>query len=323
MSSILLIMVCALVGGFYAGSESGAYQLNRIRLRREASAGSRLASLLEHLVSDMERFLCVTLVATNVAFYCATIFCAGLLRTHFHSKFGAELASTLVLSPVLLVVSEIVPKSIFQARPNLLLRWTTPILWLSEILFWPVVKLLRAVNAFWQHLLGGRGGARGTVVTRQYLNFFLTEGTQEGVITSQHNLMARNIMQLSGRPVHKAMIPLARVRMVPLNASRNDVRHFISQYDHARLPVYEGDRSNVVGILLVLDYLCNGGDEDLATLTRTPVRLDTGLPLNDAFRRLQDAGQTVGVVVDARGRAVGMVTLGDLLQEIFGSLDAA
>ena len=119
------------------------------------------------------------------------------------------------------------------------------------------------------------------------------------------------------------MIPLARVRMVPHNAAAEEVRRLIAQHDHARLPVYEGGRSNVVGILLVLDYLCNGHGGDIREIVRPPTLLEANLPLDDAFRRLQQAGQTMGVVVDARNRAIGIVTMGDLLQEIFGTLQAA
>ena len=101
------------------------------------------------------------------------------------------------------------------------------------------------------------------------------------------------------------------------------IRSVIPRHNHARLPVYDGKRSRVIGILLTLDYLCNGRKRSLGELLRTPSFLHANLPLDEAFQQLQRAGQTMGIVVDTRGRAVGMVTTGDLLQEIFRSLDAA
>jgi len=322
VNSVLVIALCAIVAGFYAGSESGAYRLNRIRLRREAASGAWAAGLLQRLVSNMERFVCVTLIATNAAYYLATLFCATELRRAFPNGLTAELASVIVLSPILLVVSEVMPKTVFQARPNQLLKWASPALWASDLLFRPLVKLLQAVILLWRRLLGGRRATRQPVVTSQYLHFCLAEGTKEGTVTAQQSIMVRNIMELRNRPVRSVTIPLRQVRMIPLAISAPDARRIIEGHNHARLPVYDGQRDNVVGVLVVLEYLCDDCDGDLAQAMRAPLRIETTLPLDDAFRRLQDAGQTMGIVVDERGRAIGIVTMGDLLQEIFASLDS-
>ena len=323
MSSVLLILAFALMAGFYAGAETGAYRLNRIRLRQRAQAGSRLARLQQHLLADTQAFVCMTLAGHNGAVYAATLLCTALLSAHFESHLTAELASTVILAPGLLLVAEVLPKSLFQVLPNRLLRWSSPMLLVSYVALWPVTKLLLGVVVLWRGLLGGRVAARQTVVTSQYLGFFLTEGKQEGVITPQQDLMVRNLMQLATRPVQRAMIPLARVRMISLDATGSEVEQLTAEHDHARLPVYEGSRSNVVGILLGLDHLCNSGGGDIRQLFRKPTFLKANLPLSDAFRLLQKAGQTMAVVVDARDRAIGIVTMGDLLQEIFSTLEAA
>lgn len=320
MSGILIIAICAVAAGVYAGSESGAYRLNRLRIRREAETGSRAARMLEGLTRDMERFVCVTLVATNLAYYVATIVCVAELRRFLKTDLTAQLAATFLLAPILLIVSEILPKSIFQARPNRLLRWTAPLLRVSDLLFWPVVKLLRAVITFWQRLLGGRP-SRQPVVTSQYLLFYLAEGTQEGVITRQQDLMARSIMEFSTRPLREIMIPLNGVHMIPRDASGDEPRAILANEDHARIPIYDRRRSRVVGILLTLDYLCGGEEGNIEDMMMAPTNLDAETSLNDAFKVLQRAGQTMGIVVDGQGNAVGMVTMGDLLQGIFGSLD--
>jgi len=319
VTSILIIAAAAVAAGLYAGSESGAYRLNRIRVRRQAEGGGRLARMLQRLTADMERFVCVTLVATNLCHYVATLFCTAELRRFFRRDLSAEFAAVAILSPVLLIVSEILPKSIFQARPNRLLIWAAPILRLSEIVLWPVVQLLRGVILFWQGVFGGRRAARQPVVTSHYLNFYLAEGMQEGVITRQQDLMARNIMEFSRRPLRRVMTPLNRVRMMPRDGSVEEARAILLNNTHARLPICDGRRDNVVGVLLVVDYLCRGGSARADDAMMAPIRLDTNLPLNDAFKKLQDAGQTMGIVVDRQHRAVGIVTMSGLLQSIFGS----
>ena len=320
MYRVFLFILFTLLAGLYGGSESGAYRVNRIRLRRNAAAGSRLARLLMGIISHMEEFVCMTLVAQNACVYGATLCFIALFASCFKVEGGAELASTLILAPLLLVCVEVVPKSIFQTAPNALMRYLSPLLRLTHIVLWPVVRLLLGVVAFWQHVLGGRRSAPGPVVTSQYLHFFLSEGTQEGVITPQQHLVVRNLMQLDTRPLRRVMVPLAQVQMLSLAASREEALRVIGERPFSRLPLHDDKRDNVVGILVVLDYLC-GVEEGsaLQQFAREPTRLRGDLPLDDAFRILQKAGQVMGIVVDARERAIGMITVGDLLQEMFSA----
>ena len=320
MTNMLIILAAALASALYSGAESGAYRLNRIRLRRQAESGSRIARMLQRLTANMERFVCSLLVANNLCHYVATLFCTAELRRFFARGMTAELAAVAVLSPVLLIVSEILPKSLFQARPNRLLLWTAPILRLSDWVFWPVVQLLRGVIVFWQGVFGGRRAARQPVVTSHYLNFYLAEGMSEGIITRQQDLMARNIMEFSSRPLRRVMTPLNRVRMMPREAPAQEVCVLLRNNTHSRIPVYEERRDHVVGVLVVVEYLCREGSARVAEAMMPPILLDATLTLNDAFAKLQDAGQTMGIVVNRQRKAVGVVTMGGLLQSIFGSL---
>jgi CBS domain containing-hemolysin-like protein len=310
--SLLLLAACVLAAGFYAGAETGAYRVNRIRLRAEAEKGWLLARLTRRCVADMERFVCMTLTGQNIAVYGATAFCTALTTRRIGSHLTAELLSTLLLAPTLLVAAEVVPKSLYQVLANPLMRLSSPFLWLSDILLRPVVWLLMAVVGAWRRVLVGPGGPRQVVVSAQYLSTLLSAGTQEGVITSQQDTMARNILQLGTRPLRDVMTPLQRVHMLPMELSGEAALRRIGEFGHARLPVYEGAPENVIGILRAIDYLCEGAGGPVKASTRPPMFLDAGLAVDDAFRLLQEAGQTMSVVT-ASARAVGMVTIDDLL----------
>jgi len=322
MISILLFMAaCILLAGFYAGAETGAYKVNRIRLRAEAERGRWPARLTQRVVSDMERFICMTLTGHNAAVYGATAYCATLITRRVESQLVAEMASTLLLAPVLLVAADVVPKSLYQVLANPLMRISCVPLWLSDKLLYPVVVLLRGVVAFWRWTLVGPAGPRQTVVSAQSLTSALSAGTQEGTITAQQNAMALNILQLGTRPLRDVMRPLDRVHTLPADTAGPDAARLIEKYDHTRLPVHEGDPANVVGILRAIDYLCDGQGGPIRDFVRPPMFLDLGINLDEAFRRLQEAGQTMAVVRDPSGRAVGMVTVDDLLQSILKRME--
>lgn len=320
------ILLCMLVAGFYAGSETGAYRLNRVRLRSDAEAGSRLARLTRRVVSDMERFICLTLAAQNIAMYGATVLCTALFeellrgRSVHHSDLYAELASTLILAPVMLLVVDVIPKSLYQVIPNPLMRWSSPALWLTDKLLWPVITLLLAVVSFGRMLFVRKAAPRQTVVTTQYLHSLLSAGAQEGVITPQQDSMVRNIMQLSSVPVKKIMTPLSQVRVLSIEAGGAPVAQDIARFNHARLPVYEGAPAHIVGILRVLDYLCEGEGGPIRPFVREAIRIPSGAGMDSAFRRLQETGQPMAIVIDTQDRPIGVVTFDDLLQGILVSM---
>ena len=319
-TDLLLIGLSILVAGFFAGTETGAYRLNRIRLRQGAESGSWTARLLNGVVSDMQRFVCMTLTGTNVAVYGATALCTSLLIPHFENELWAELASTLMLAPVLLLLADVIPKSIFQVLSDPLMRWCSLPLWAADKLLLPVTIMLQLMLSFWHRALGGRANPRQTVVTAQFLSSQLAAGTHDGVITAQQDIVVRNIMQLGAQSARRVMVPLERVSMLSLDAARNEVTRTMAENDHELYPVYEGGRDNVVGVVQVLDFVCEGSDAPLGNFVSEPVFLKSDLTMDDAFRQLQKVGQTMGIMVDARGRALGIVTVDDLLRELFSNL---
>jgi CBS domain containing-hemolysin-like protein len=322
MMTALWIALSILVAAFYAAAETGAYRLNRIRLHGDAKRGRRTAKLTESVVADMERYVCTTLTAHNTAVYCGTVFFTApvaryLVRQH---ELVVELISTVTLAPAMLILGEVIPKSVAQVLADPLMRWSSPLLWLTNKALWPVVTLMLGLVAFWRRLLGGRAEPRKTVVTAQYLGTLLSAGTQEGLITPQQDMIVRNILQLRGRPVREIMTPLSHVQMLPVDADPQQARREIARFTHARLPVYEGDRSNVVGSLRVLDYLCGDEGGDIRKLLRPPLFLAAETGVDEAFRRLQETAQSMAVVAGAHDRAVGVITMDDLLQGVFSTL---
>jgi len=323
VSTLVYIILCVLAAGFFAGSETGAYRLSRVRLRHQAESGSLAARMLQRVVSNMERFVCLTLIGTNAAVYVGTGLLASMLAERLRGARWGEFAGTMVLAPVMLIFAELLPKSAFQVRPNRLMRMAGPVLWALDIVGRPVTMLLYWMVRLLRRLFRGSEETRQISVSEDHFNFLLAEGREEGAITAQQDLMVRNIMRLGERRVARAMIPLERVRMLPAEIAGAEAVAEIGRHDHPRLPVYASGREDIVGVLVVLEYLSAGADGPVKEYMYRPVFLEAELALDRVFRRLQEAGQVMGVVVNEKGRAVGIITMGDLLQEIFASVGGA
>ena len=205
----------------------------------------------------MERFVCMTLTAHNAALYGATLFGTSLVKAYFPaSDLAAELVSTVALAPVMLIFAEVIPKSLFQAFGDSLMRWSSPLLWLTDKLLFPVVALLLGMVAFWQSRARRPGRAAPHRRNSAVSQFAAGGGTKEGVITPQQDVIVRNILELRHRPVRQIMTPMSHVQMLRVDMDARQARREIARFSHARLPVYEGNPSNVVGSLRMLDFLC-------------------------------------------------------------------
>jgi len=309
----LLVLLGVVSCGYFAGMEIGAYCLNKLRLRMRAEEGDVEARALASLLEDPQVFVMALLIGTNASVYLATVSLTELGRVR-----GWEFPSVtamLVLAPVLLVFSEAIPKNIFRRNAEVLLyRMVRVTKWAMTVSL-PVARVLSKLIP-----LGERGvhswGER--FFSRQRLKYLLMESTEEGVLTPYQNVIAENILSLRGLRVRSVMIPLSRVAAVEEEAGKERVLELVRRYNFSRFPVYRGQKWRIVGVINVLDAL--GEDFSVRGSVRDAPVLSPWDTVASALHELRVAKQPMGIVSDGTGRAVGLVTMKDLVEEIVGEL---
>jgi len=319
MAEVLAILMLVLVSAFYNGAETGAYCINRIRLRLRQSEGDRRAVRLAALLHDRQRFVATMLCGTNLALYGATAIATASLAALAVPH--PDLIAVACLTPVTLLLGDILPKALFATHANTLMyRLTLPVR-ATSFLLWPLATVLKGIMELFSAVLGREEvEAMGTLTTAR-LSYFLDESHREGAITEAQGRMARNIMEIKKRRVDRVMVLLDEVDMIPLDISPEELRRHAAATHYARLPVYEEERSYVIGVLVLLDYLtAEPPPEGVGRYVRPPVRLAASLSIDDALLRLRRARQPMGIVINEHGRALGIVTLKDLVEEIVGEL---
>lgn len=319
MLTYILLALALIFSFLYSATETGFYCLNRIRLRYRQERGWWTAKTISRLLDDPQGLLCTILIGNNIANYAATaVFTYTLGKNLPHLK-GEALVTTLVLAPFLMIFCEILPKSIAQRQADSLLYKVVPTTQVSHILFYPLVILLKWVSKLPQLFLKGVEVKESPFFHPQRLRFLLEEGTEGGAVSLYQNMMAKNIMALGHIPVKKVMIPLEVVTMAPDTVGPNTLKDLAREKAFSRIPIYERDRSKVVGIVTLLDFLREGKDE-VKPFVKPATYLEADLPVDDALLRLRRARQRMGIVTEGNGRAVGIVTIKDLAEEIVGEL---
>ncbi len=304
----------------YAGAETGVYCINHIRLRHKANSGLWAAKTIHRLIEDSQSLVCTILVGNNIVNYTATAFFIVALKNTF-SPHKAELYATLILTPFILVFGELLPKSIFQERANSMLLRLAPMLDASSYIFKPVVTLLIKVNKIPYFFIKDTGRTRNPFFSPQRLGYFFSEGAKEGVVTPYQNLMAKNIMKLGRVTLRNVMIPLKNVTLIPTTITGPDLTNIVRSRKFSRLPIYEEHKSNIIGIINLFDFLsANSTRPDIRGFIRKAAYFDSNMPIDDVLLKLQQSKQNMGIVIDQNKKAVGIVTIKDLVEEIVGEL---
>jgi len=314
-----LLVVLLLLSAFFSGSETALMSLNRYRLRHRARGGHRAARLAERLLERPDRLIGLILLGNNLV-----NFSAASLVAIIALKIGGQPAvaiGTLALTLVVLIFSEAAPKTLAALHPERvaypaaliyypLLKITYPLVWLTSVASNGVLFLLgvRETDATMNSL------------TREELRTIVFEAGSR--ISSRYRQMLLSILDLEKVTVDDVMVPHNEIVGIDLDSEPDVIERVIADSAHTRLPVYRDSIDNIVGILH-LRRLANittreFAPDSLVEILDEPYFVPEGTPLSTQLLQFQRRRQRVALVVDEYGDIQGIVTLGDILEEIVG-----
>jgi len=324
--AIGLAVAGLLVAALANGVETGLYRLNRIRLRLRAASGDRRAKVLLALLSDLRGLIIVCLVTYNGGAYLATVMVTMCVSAAGWVEGAArvEVLTTAILTPIFFVFADVVPKSIVAyAADSWTQRMAGALRWAYRLLYGiGLVPALKGLSALVLWIARQPEGAN-PFHPRQRLRAFLREGAAEGAISGYQDELAEKVLTLREKTVGQVMIPLAHAASVPVDIGRDPFIEELRRHSYSRLPVWEGRKENVVGIVRINDVLAGAGAFDLrAVMSRDVLAVPSDMPVGQAMFRMRKVRAPMAVVQDASGRTVGMMTIKDLVEEIVGELAA-
>ena len=323
MTPLIIVIVLGLViAAFAAAAETSLTSVSRIRMRSLAEDGNKRARTVTRLHADPNGYLSTILSLNTVAVIVVSTATALLVSNNLQRI--PQAVGTIVLSVVVLIFCEIAPKSLalrFNERFALVLAG--PVQMLTRLLR-PLVGGLSLMSRLIVRAATRGHTVRGPFVTEEELKLLLYVGEQEGIVEQEEREMIHGILEMTDKTVREVMVPRVDVVAVEATDSIADVIKVIIEYGFSRIPIYEDNVDNIVGIVYAKDLLRHGviGDDQrpLRAIAREPYYTPEAKHVGELLREMKVRKVHIAVVVDEHGGTAGIVTFEDLIEEIVGPI---
>ncbi|MDZ4861366.1 MAG: hemolysin family protein [Candidatus Hydrogenedentes bacterium] len=310
--ALIILAVCVVIQALFSGYETGFVSLNPLRIRHlSEEEGHVSAARLSGYASKPDQMLTVLLIGTNIATIAAML---ALTRA-----FG-EVWAIVIAAPVFLIFSEIIPKSIFRAHPNRLTLAFLPIIEAWYVLLSPIAAPIAWVTGL---VFRGKGQHISPLMkTREDVRVLVDESAHHGNIAPEEQRMIHSVINLQATQAKEIMVPRIDMQALPDDATNEDLRAMFAQTGRTRVPIYRESVDTVIGVASAHDVLLDPSPEvkDIARFIRPVIHVPDTMKVDDLFQEMKRAKQHMAILTDEYGGTDGLVTIEDILEEIFGDI---
>ncbi|WP_179395111.1 hemolysin family protein [Lacticaseibacillus absianus] len=329
-----LILILTLLNAFFAAAEIAVVSLSRSKMEGQAKAGDKKAEKLVRIMKNSTNFLATIQVGITFAGFlssasAATAIASRLAPVLGNFKGASELAVilvTIVLSYFSLVFGELYPKQLALSMTEKVAKAAvTPISWLS-VAMRPFVWLLSASTNLLIRLTPIEINAAENQVTRDEMVSMIESGKQSGAIDADEYEMLEGIISLNNKMAREVMVPRIDAFMVDADEPDATAIDAILGNIYSRIPVYQGDKDNVVGVVHIKNLLRQARTVGFASvrledIMTDPLFVPETISIDDLLTEMRIRQQQMGILLDEYGGVVGLVTIEDLIEEIVGDID--
>ena len=333
---IVIITILTGINAFFSSAEMAIVSLNKNKLKILIEDGNKKAILLDNLLKEPSKFLSTIQVGITLAsFFASASAATGLsqflsealkpLKIPYSSQISMILI-TFILSYVTLVFGELIPKRIaLRNSENIALSSVGVIVFISTI-FSPFVKFLTFSTNLVLTILRMREDNIEEKVSKEELRSLVEVGKEHGVINETEQEMIENIIEFDEKIAREIMIPRTKVFLIDKNISIHELFENKEIEKYSRIPVYENEADNIIGILMVKDLMIEaykkGFDNiKISDLVQEAYFVPETKNVNELFNEMQLEKKHITILIDEYGGFSGIVTLEDLIEEVMGNID--
>lgn len=317
---IAVIIACIIMSGFFSATETAFSTFNRIRVKNLAEKGNRRAQRVISLADNYDALITTILIGNNIV----NILCAALGTLVFVELLHgdqdlATTLSTVVITLAVLIFGEISPKSIAKRRPESFAMFACIPIYILYIIFYPLSFIFKK----WQNLLAKMFKSdEDKGITEEELVSIIEEAEESGDIDEDESELIKSAIEFNDLEVADIFTPRIDITSLPVDAEREVIEKQFEESGYSRIPVYDGDLDNIVGILYHKDYYMTDFDKDspITEILKPVIFVTKTQKIGDVLKDLQEKQLHLAIVTDEYGSTAGIVTLEDIIEEIVGEI---
>ena len=309
MIDLLFSFLGIIFSVLFSSLEIALLSSNPFQIDVWSKQGGRLSNLSSKIIKEKEIFLFLILLGTNVSNIVATTFAT----LHFLSLGWNNFSIIIIISFIILIFGEILPKTFIKNHANIGLVILSPLLIFMYYLFYPLIKLI--INLKWLEIYKNVSDEE----KRQDLQSTFEQVEENDSMEKEQQEMISNVFDFSKTSVYKAMTPRDEISCISIDDSLEKAMHIFLESTHSKLPVFKNDIDNIVGMLYLYDLF--KGPENLKDIVRDILFIPYDKPVLEIIPEFQKANHSLGIIIDQNNKTAGLITSEDIFEEIFGEFE--
>lgn len=328
---IIITLISLTLSGLFSGSEIAYITSDRVRVELDVKKGGPINRIINLFYSHREMFISTILVGNNIVLVIYGMGASALLDDSIKAYITSNealvlLIQTLVSTGIILLTGEFFPKTVFRINPNTSLRFISPLIYVFYIVLWPVSAFTTWLSKALMRLCGihGHNEASGVLSVGELNNYIersIDEQRETDTESVEHEVkIFHNALDFSSTQLRDCMIPRNEIVAADLDTiTREELSELFTKSGRSKIVVYSDDIDNICGYIHVSELF--DPEVDWRERVKPVIFVPETLLANKLMRRLLSEKRSMAVVVDEFGGTAGLVTLEDLVEEIFGDIE--
>ena len=318
----LIMLVLLLLKGFFSGSEIALVNVDKLKLRHKSKQGHKGAMMVLELFKKPDVMLGTTLVGTNISTVALTTIGTMMMVSNFGEH--GDIYAFILFTPLLLILGEIVPKSVYQQNSDTIAPLVVFPLKIFSFLFYPVVFIFSRFARLASRLVGGGKSDQNVFITREQIRTVVEMAELGANVDAFDRGRIKRVIRFAETTVGEAMIPIAEVKAINRHLQTSDAIQTVRRKGYNRLPVYKTNISNVIGIVTLTTWDMMDRElpeKPLRELMKSAHYVSPYQTIDQLLPVLKRREDHMAIVVDEFGSATGIITMEDILEEVVGEID--
>jgi len=320
--SIIVIVVLLLFAAFLAMAETAIARVSRVKALHLEQEKRKGAASLVKVVEDPAPYLNIVLLLTLLCHITATVLATALALRTFDD--AGEAIAAVGMTVLIFVFAELAPKTYSVQFTERAALWVGRPVYLLGRLLQPVGRSLLLISNAVMVVLPGKGLPKGPFVSEEEIRHLVDVAEEEEEIEEEERTLIHSVFEFGDTVVREVMVPRPDMIAIPSSWTIDEALEKIIEVGYSRIPIYEGDTDNIIGLLYAKDLLkrIHEGKKTvkLSSLGRAPTFVPEQKKVSELLREMQDQRVHMAIVVDEYGGTAGLVTIEDLIEEIVGEI---